>query len=103
VQKDGTVERLEVQGLVLGIEAGQPYEELRRSFEPGAAVVLFTDGVVEARRRGELYGERRLERVLAERHDLPAERLAETVLQECRRFVGGDLRDDCAIVVVRRQ
>jgi hypothetical protein len=24
------------------------------------------------------------------------------VLEDCRRWVGGDLRDDCAIVVVRR-
>jgi serine phosphatase RsbU (regulator of sigma subunit) len=103
VRADGTVESLAVQGLVLGIEVGQPYEELTRSFEPGSAVVLFTDGVVEARRRGELFGEERLDRILAEQHDLPAEALAESVLQECRRFVGGELRDDCAIVVVRRR
>jgi serine phosphatase RsbU (regulator of sigma subunit) len=103
VRPDGTVESLAVQGLVLGIEAGQPYEELTRSFEPGSAVVLFTDGVVEARRRGELFGEERLDRVLAEQHELPAEALAERVLQQCRRFVGGELRDDCAIVVVRRR
>jgi serine phosphatase RsbU (regulator of sigma subunit) len=103
IQPDGSVESLDVRGLALGIEAGQPYEELRRSFEPGAAVVLFTDGVVEARRQGELFGEERLDQLLAERHELSAERLAETILQECRRFVGGELRDDCAIVVVRRQ
>jgi serine phosphatase RsbU (regulator of sigma subunit) len=103
IQPDGTVESLGAHGLVLGIEPGQPYEELRRPFEPGSAVVLYTDGVVEARRSGELYGEERLDRVLAQRRDLPAEALAEVVLDECRRFVGGELRDDCAIVVVRRQ
>src|SRR5207249_4495429 len=43
---DGRVESLGAAGLVLGIEPGQPYAELRRSFEPGAAVVLYTDGVV---------------------------------------------------------
>ena len=103
IQPDGTVESLGAHGLVLGIEPGQPYEELRRPFEPGTAVVLYTDGVVEARRAGELYGEERLDRVLAQRWDLPAEALAEVVLDECRRFVGGELRDDCAIVVLRRQ
>jgi serine phosphatase RsbU (regulator of sigma subunit) len=103
VGKDGVVESLDVQGLVLGIEPGQPYEELRRPFEPGTVVVLYTDGVVEARRDGELYGEERLDRLLAEHRDLPAQQLAETVLEDCRRYVGGDLRDDCAIVVVRRQ
>jgi serine phosphatase RsbU (regulator of sigma subunit) len=96
------VESLEAPGLVLGIEPGQPYEELRRPFEPGSAVVLYTDGVVEARRNGELYGEERLDRLLSEHRLLPAQQLAEVVLEDCRRWVGGDLRDDCAIVVVRR-
>ena len=99
---DGRVESLGAAGLVLGIEPGQPYAELRRPFEPGAAVVLYTDGVVEARRAGELYGEERLDALLARQHRLPAEALAEVVLDDCRRFVGGELRDDCAIVVVRR-
>jgi serine phosphatase RsbU (regulator of sigma subunit) len=103
IRPDGVVESLDAHGLVLGIEPGQPYEELRRAFEPGAAVVLYTDGVVEARRAGELYGEERLDRVLTQRRELPAEALAEVVLDECRRFVGGELRDDCAIVVVRRK
>jgi serine phosphatase RsbU (regulator of sigma subunit) len=102
LHEDGTVESLEAVGLVLGIESGQPYEELRRPFEPGDAVVLYTDGVVEARRQGELYGEARLDRLLAEHRELPAQHLAEVVLEDCRRWVGGDLRDDCAIVVVRR-
>ena len=103
VHADGTVETLDVQGLALGIEPDQPYRELRRPFETGAAVVLYTDGVVEARRAGQQYGEERLDAVLAQRHDLPAQALAEVVLDECRRFVRGELRDDCAIVVVRRK
>jgi phosphoserine phosphatase RsbU/P len=102
VHPDGRVESLDVSGLVLGIEPGQPYEELRRPLEPGAAVVLYTDGVVEARRAGELFGEERFDAVLAGRHELPAQMLAEVALDECRHFVGGELRDDCAIVVVRR-
>jgi serine phosphatase RsbU (regulator of sigma subunit) len=102
VHAEGEVESLEAPGLVLGIESGQPYEELRRPFQPGDAVVLYTDGVVEARRDGELYGEARLDRLLAERRELTAQQLAEAVLEDCRRWVGGDLRDDCAIVVVRR-
>ena len=102
LHEDGTVEGLEAPGMVLGIESGQPYEELRKPFEPGDAVVLYTDGVVEARRDGELFGEERLDQLLAEHRELPAQQLAEVVVANCRRWVGGDLRDDCAIVVVRR-
>ncbi|HKP17542.1 MAG TPA: GAF domain-containing SpoIIE family protein phosphatase, partial [Gaiellaceae bacterium] len=102
VRADGTIESLDVRGLVLGIEREQPYEALRTPFGAGDAVILYTDGVVEARRGGELYGEQRLDTLLAQHADLPAEQLAETVLEDCRRYVGGELRDDCAIVVVRR-
>ena len=38
----------------------------RLRLEPGSVVVLYTDGVIEARRDGELYGEERLDRLLAE-------------------------------------
>src|SRR5262249_14047513 len=102
LHENGAVEALESPGMVLGIEPGQPYVELRKPFAPGDAVVLYTDGVVEARRNGELYGEERLDRLVAEHRELPAQQLAEVVLADCRRWVRGDLRDDCAVVVVRR-
>ena len=61
----GAVTSLDAKGLVLGIAPGIEYSELRRPFEPGASAVLYTDGLVEARRAGEMYGEERLDRVLA--------------------------------------
>ena len=74
VGADGRVTGLEARGLVLGIESNQHYEEVRASLEHGGAVVLYTDGVIEARRDGELYGVERLDRLLAERRDLSGER-----------------------------
>ena len=41
----------------------QAYEVERVLLEPGDAVVLYTDGVLEARRDGELYGDERLDAV----------------------------------------
>jgi serine phosphatase RsbU (regulator of sigma subunit) len=99
---DGSVTGLEARGLVLGIESNQEYEEVRASLEHGSAVVLYTDGVIEARRDGELYGEARLDRLLGERRDLPAGELAQCVLDDCRAFARGELADDCAVVVVKR-
>jgi serine phosphatase RsbU (regulator of sigma subunit) len=72
------------------------------SLEVGGAVVLYTDGVIEARRAGELYGVERLDRLLAERRELPPAALARAVLDDCRTFARGELADDCAVVVVRR-
>ena len=68
----------------------------------GAAVVLYTDGVVESRVGRDLYGIERLDAALAARSGFGAQELAEGVLEECRAFGGGELTDDCAIVVVKR-
>ncbi len=101
VGPSGRVRTLGVSGLPLGIEPDQEYPSERVELEPGSVVVLYTDGVLEARRDGELYGEERLDRLLAERHDLPAQELASAILEDCRRYSGGDLSDDCAIVCLK--
>jgi sigma-B regulation protein RsbU (phosphoserine phosphatase) len=101
VEPSGSVRPLGVSGLPLGIEPDQTYPSERVELQPGSAVVLYTDGVVEARRNGELYGEERLDRLLAARRSLPAQELASAILDDCRRYSGGDLSDDCAIVCLK--
>jgi serine phosphatase RsbU (regulator of sigma subunit) len=99
---DGEVTGLDVRGLVLGIEPDQKYDEVRTVLGVGDAVVLYTDGVIEARRGNELYGVERLDRVLSERRELQPGQLAQVVLDDCRSFARGELADDCAVVVVKR-
>jgi serine phosphatase RsbU (regulator of sigma subunit) len=102
VLADGTVSRIDAHGLVLGIDSGQEYVDVAAELPPGASLVLYTDGVVEARRDGELYGDDRLDALLAERHELSARALAVAIAQDAREFAGGDLSDDVAVVVIRR-
>ena len=102
VRAGGTVTPLDAQGLVLGVEPAQQYGEVRAKLDVGDAVVLYTDGVLEARYEGELYGFERLDRLLADRRDLPPGLLAGALLDDCRSFARGELADDCAVVVVKR-
>jgi serine phosphatase RsbU (regulator of sigma subunit) len=99
---DGSVTALAPRGLALGVEPGQRYETVRAPLAPGAAVCLYTDGIIEARRDGELYGEARLDAALREGRNLSPQALAEHLVADCRAFAGAELPDDCAVVVVRR-
>jgi serine phosphatase RsbU (regulator of sigma subunit) len=101
VSPDGTIRQLGVRGLALGIEPGQVYEEGTASIEKGGALVVYTDGVIEARHDGEFYGVERVEEVLRTRLALPAADIARAVIEDCRTFAG-DLADDCALVVIKR-
>ena len=101
VGPDGTVRPLRADGLPLGIDGGQEYGEVRETLEPGASLVLYTDGVIEARRERELYGEERLDALLARNARLAPEALAQVVLADCRAYAG-ELGDDCAVVVIRK-
>jgi serine phosphatase RsbU (regulator of sigma subunit)/uncharacterized protein YigA (DUF484 family) len=101
VQPGGKVDGLGRGGVALGIDEGQEYPEQQLELEPGAAIVLYTDGVVEARRNGELYGEERLDAYLSAHAEAGPQELAEGLVADCRTFSGGELADDCAVVVLR--
>jgi serine phosphatase RsbU (regulator of sigma subunit) len=103
VNPDGTVEAVDVGGLALGIDSDQAYDEARAQLAPGSLVVLYTDGVVEARGAdGQFWGHDHLDACLSAHRELSADEIAEHTIASCREFAGGDLEDDCAIVVVKR-
>jgi serine phosphatase RsbU (regulator of sigma subunit) len=99
---DGSVRGLETGGLALGIESGQQYDEVRTKLPVGASIVVYTDGVIEARRRHELYGVERLDALLSGHRELAPHVLATAVARDARAFAGGELADDLAVVVIRR-
>jgi serine phosphatase RsbU (regulator of sigma subunit) len=101
VSPEGRVEQLNVRGLALGVDSGQTYEENEARLDPGGAIVIYTDGVVEARRDGELYGVERLAQVVGASLERSAAEIASAVIDDCRSFAG-DLADDCALVVIKR-
>lgn len=97
----GEVGQLAEHGLALGIDSDQEYGAASAELAPGTTVVLFTDGVVEARHEGELYGEERLSALLEQSAGFEPQALAEATLADCRSFAGGELSDDCAVVCLR--
>jgi serine phosphatase RsbU (regulator of sigma subunit) len=97
----GTVTSLASSGLALGIEADQHYEQDSANLPPGAALCLYTDGLIEVRRDGVQYGVDRLDAAIVSGRELAAQELAEHVVADARGFAG-EPGDDYAVVVIRR-
>ena len=76
--------------------------------EPGAGILLFTDGLTEGRpaRRGpagpsEMFGEERARRIVQEHRDAPPARVLEALASTVAAFAKGPLADDLCLVAIR--
>ncbi|MDZ4064117.1 MAG: SpoIIE family protein phosphatase, partial [Coriobacteriia bacterium] len=92
------VERLATTGPLLGAIADASYGEQIVPVSPGDTVLLYTDGVTEARRGNRFFGEGRVRRSL--RYGGTPDDIAKRLLAALSRFAPGQLRDDAAILVV---
>jgi sigma-B regulation protein RsbU (phosphoserine phosphatase) len=77
------------------------YEERDVELAPGETLLLYTDGVTEAYRNGELFGEERLLEAVCAAEDLGPQALIGH-LQDAVVSFAGTLRDDVDILALRR-
>lgn len=70
------------------------------ALQAGDVVVMYTDGVTEARREHHLFGETRLRRLVRDAGG-SAQNIADEVLGDVLAYQRGDPRDDIAVVVVK--
>ncbi len=96
----GEILRLETTGALLGAVMSADFGEAEVTMEPGATLLLYTDGVTEARYAGRFFGEGRVRRAL--RQGGSAVAVTQRLLASVQRFSAGELRDDAAILTVRR-
>jgi len=101
VRADGTVERLGVGGPVLGVLADAEYEQAAVTLGPGDRLVLFTDGLTEARdARDEEFGEDRLLAAAVTHRTCSAPALQARLADAVAQFTGGLLQDDATLMVL---
>ena len=65
----------------------------------GDVLVLYTDGVLEARKGNQFYGEERLVSLINESRS--SKDIPKMILESIMRFTGGTLSDDIAIVSIK--
>jgi sigma-B regulation protein RsbU (phosphoserine phosphatase) len=101
----GQIERLDVGGLPLGIQADAKYESATITLAPGDWLIIFTDGLIEAvNARQEEYGEARLLSVIeAGKADTPSVML-KRLMAELDLFVGSTPQhDDVTCMLVKSE
>ena len=98
---DGSVERLSIGGLVLGVKASALYEQGETPLVAGDRVVLFTDGLNEAQNAAGIdFGDEQLVETVVLHRDLPAAALLEQVFARVREFTGGCFTDDATLITI---
>ena len=94
---------LEGGGMVCGVLPENTYHETDIQLESGDILLLYTDGMDEARNSAEeLFGLERAGKVVTENRDKPARDIMQTLCNEVRRFVGDRERsDDLTLVLIK--
>lgn len=100
LRNDGSVELIECAGALLGVMEAPELVDTELELEPGDTVVLYTDGVTEARRGRELFGEDRLVATLARSSGSGADAVAAALEAAVAEFQD-DANDDVAILVLQ--
>ena len=99
VRADGHAEPVGQPGSILGWIPDPTLRDVEVDIEPGEALVLYTDGVSEARTPDGMLGDERLAAVLESTAGMPAGAVASRLERAALQF--GNPRDDVAIVVIR--
>jgi sigma-B regulation protein RsbU (phosphoserine phosphatase) len=100
-RQGGECLRLTEGGAVLGIFPEWQYEQGEIALRAGDRLLLFTDGVTEARNSaGEEFGEERLLEVLIRHRRLDASHLQKRIMDTVTEFCDGHFHDDATLMVI---
>lgn len=104
VRKNGTVEEITVNGMMIGMSMEAHYQDVRLVLEPGDMLVMATDGITEARSpRRQFFGYEDLmeaARQAAPLHSLEA--IGQEIVARAKAFAGGKTQDDICLLTARR-
>lgn len=111
IRAGGSVERLTQGGPVLGVFADAAYEQGRVILGRGDRLVLFTDGITEARRvdvavfdsdgySDDEFGEGRLIDLAVEHRECSAPALQARLAEAVAAFTAGTFQDDATLIVL---
>ena len=109
VRKGGEIERIDTIDLGFPLGLDEDISELIGhvlvDLEPGDGVVLYTDGITEARNTSkQFYGLERLCEVVSQNWHLSAEQIKQATIEDLREFIGEEkVFDDITLLVLKQK
>jgi sigma-B regulation protein RsbU (phosphoserine phosphatase) len=101
VRANGTVERLEAGGPVLGVFGDAAYEQAQVAVGSGDRLILYTDGITDARNADdEEFGDDRLVEQAVEHRTCSAPALQARLAEAVASFSDGKFQDDATLIVL---
>ncbi|QFZ19242.1 PP2C family protein-serine/threonine phosphatase [Saccharothrix syringae] len=104
LRTDGRVDEVAVHGGIVGVLPEVRFHQTTVVLAPGETLLLYSDGVTEARKDGdrqELFGDLRLKAALSDCAGMPAERVADHLRRLVFGWLGTAEHDDLTLMVVQ--
>ena len=101
LRPDVTFESVGTPGTILGMLDTPRLTDATTVLGPGDVVVLYTDGVIEARRDREFFDDERLRAAVAGSATTNAQQIADSLVATALDFQQGHGKDDIAVVVIK--
>jgi serine phosphatase RsbU (regulator of sigma subunit) len=104
IVKSNSISKMEKGGPALGIVPDAQYEEQKTNLAVGETMILYSDGLTEARNQiGDDFGEKRLMSLLPSLIHFSAEQIGERIVAEIDIFVGkAKVHDDISLAILKR-
>lgn len=102
LRRDGSVDAIGEPGTLLGALSEPTVSDVSATLEPGETLVLYTDGMLDARDREHGDDPAWLAEQLSRAGSSDPEEIAEKLTEAALGRHGGNARDDIAVIVLRR-
>ncbi|MFH1429616.1 MAG: PP2C family protein-serine/threonine phosphatase [Candidatus Margulisiibacteriota bacterium] len=101
LKRNGQWIELEGKGVILGAFAGSSYEANEIEIKKGDILILYTDGLTEARGAdGEMYGTERLQSIVDKAADVSLNAACDAIFNDVRKYSGNVQQDDETLIIL---
>jgi len=103
IRSDNRMEYLEASGTMIGAFDFSGWTEASIPFEPDDFLLVFTDGVTEAEKGDDCYGDERLEKLAVTCHKKTPDDIARLIVSDVETYVEDTPRsDDITLLIIKR-